>query len=177
MRETIGASEGEDEIEHYLTVIQEKTGVLIASAGWLGALHSSASDEHREALFKFGRNVGQIFQIVDDIIDIWADPEVSGKVPGTDLREGVFTLPVLYAMRQEDTTGARLREILTGPVTEDALVDEALELIRGSEGREKSFEVVQRYRQYGEQELAKLPDNQVTHALRQLMDFALERLG
>ncbi|OFT34530.1 geranylgeranyl pyrophosphate synthase [Corynebacterium sp. HMSC08A12] len=177
MRETIGARDGEDEIEHYLTVIQEKTGVLIASAGWLGALHSGASEEHREALFRFGRNVGQIFQIVDDIIDIWADPEVSGKQPGTDLREGVFTLPVLYAMQQDDATGARLREILTGPVTDDALVDEALELIRGSEGREKSFEVVRRYRHYGEDELAKLPENQVTQALRHLMDFALERLG
>lgn len=177
MRETVGASEGQDPIEHYMTVIQEKTGVLIASAGFLGALHAGAPREHVEALQLFGRNMGQVFQIVDDIIDVWSDPEESGKTPGTDLREGVFTLPMLYAMRQEDEIGARLREILVGPVTDDALVEEALELIRKSEGREKSLEDVEHYRVLAEAELAKLPDNDVTTALRQLMKFSLERLG
>lgn len=177
MRETVGASEGQDPIEHYMTVIQEKTGVLIASAGFLGALHAGAPREHVEALQLFGRNMGQVFQIVDDIIDVWSDPEESGKTPGTDLREGVFTLPMLYAMRQDDEIGARLREILVGPVTDDALVDEALELIRKSEGREKSLEDVEHYRALAEAELAKLPDNDVTTALRQLMKFSLERLG
>ncbi|MBC2682278.1 polyprenyl synthetase family protein [Corynebacterium anserum] len=177
MRETVGASEGEDPIEHYMTVIQEKTGVLIASAGFLGSLHGGAPREHVEALQLFGRNMGQVFQIVDDIIDVWSDPEESGKTPGTDLREGVFTLPMLYAMRQDDAIGARLREILVGPVTEDALVDEALDLIRRSHGREKSLEDVEYYRQRAEAELAKLPQNDVTDALRQLMKFSLERLG
>lgn len=133
MRETVGCPEGEDPVDHYMTVIQEKTGVLIASAGYLGALHSGAAAEHRDALFRFGRHMGQVFQIVDDIIDIWSDPEDSGKIPGTDLREGVFTLPVLYAMNEDNAGGERLRELLTGPVTDDALVDEALTLIRASE--------------------------------------------
>ncbi|MGO1949696.1 MAG: polyprenyl synthetase family protein [Mycobacteriaceae bacterium] len=177
MRETVGTSDGVDEIEHYMMVIQEKTGVLIASAGYLGALHSGATEEHRTALFHFGRHMGQVFQIVDDIIDIWSDPEVSGKVPGTDLREGVFTLPVLYAMQEQNPGGERLRELLTGPVTDDALVDEALTLIRASGGRTRSLEDVERYRGYGEDELAKLPDVPATSALRRLMEFSLQRLG
>lgn len=177
MRETVGAKPGEDPIEHYMQVIQEKTGVLIASAGYLGSLHAGAAPEHREALFQFGRHMGQVFQIVDDIIDIWADPEVSGKVPGTDLREGVWTLPVLYAMRQEDEIGARLRELLVGPVIDDATVDEALELIKRSRGRELAEKDVEHYRALGEQELDKLPANEVTEALRHLMGFALKRLG
>src|SRR5699024_8866522 len=111
MRETVGAADGEDAIEHYMTGIQQKTGVLIASAGDLGALRAAAQQEHVDAVAQFGRHMGQIVQIVDDIIDIWADPEESGKTPGTDLREGVFTLPVLHAMRQEDEVGARLREL------------------------------------------------------------------
>jgi heptaprenyl diphosphate synthase len=177
MRETVGTTEGIDEVEHYMMVIQEKTGVLIASAGYLGALHSGASEEHRNALFQFGRHMGQVFQIVDDIIDIWSDTEESGKVPGTDLREGVFTLPVLYAMREDTVGGARLRELLTGPVTDDALVEEALTLIRESEGRARALEDVERYRGYGEDELAKLPTGPATDALRSLMEFSLERLG
>lgn len=177
MRETVGVAEGQDSIEHYMTVIQEKTGVLIASAGYLGAFHSGASAEHVDALHKFGRNMGQIFQIVDDIIDVWSDPEESGKTPGTDLREGVFTLPVLYAMRQEDQVGERLREILVGPVTDDALVDEALTLIRSSDGRECALEDVRRYEVLAEEQLARLPENYVTTALRRLMSFALLRLG
>ncbi|OFS17774.1 polyprenyl synthetase family protein [Corynebacterium sp. HMSC27B11] len=177
MRETVGAADGEDAIEHYMKVIQEKTGVLIASAGYLGALHSGAEQEHVDALAQFGRHMGQIFQIVDDIIDIWADPEESGKTPGTDLREGVFTLPVLHAMRQEDEVGARLRELLTGPVTDDAVVEECLELIQRSNGRELAERDVEHYRGLAEAELAKLPANEVTEALRHLLAFSLDRLG
>lgn len=177
MRETVGAKPGEDEIEHYMTVIQEKTGVLIASAGFLGAMHAGASDEVRDALFSFGRNMGQIFQIVDDIIDIWSDPKESGKVPGTDLREGVWTLPVLYALREDSVGGARLRELLTGPVTEDAVVEEALELIRQSEGRALAEQDVERYRKSAEAELSKLPEGDMTDALRTLLGFSLQRLG
>lgn len=177
MRETVGAPEGADPIDHYMTVIQEKTGVLIASAGYLGALHAGAAREHIDALRAFGRHMGQVFQIVDDIIDIWSNPEESGKTPGTDLREGVFTLPVLYAMGQEDEVGARLREILTGPVTDDALVEEALGLIHQSTGRERALEDVESYRQRAEEELNKLPEGETTSALRELMNFALQRLG
>ena len=177
MRETVGCPEGEDPVDHYMTVIQEKTGVLIASAGFLGSMHGGAPEEQRDALFRFGRHLGQVFQIVDDIIDVWSDPEESGKTPGTDLREGGFTLPVLYAMREQTPGGERLREILTGPVTDDALVDEALTLIRASAGRERSLADVERYRDLGEAELALLPENPVTTALRRLMNYSLARLG
>ncbi|KAB1504590.1 polyprenyl synthetase family protein [Corynebacterium sp. 320] len=177
MRETVGCEPGGDEIEHYMKVIQEKTGVLIASAGYLGSMHAGAPDEVRDALFRFGRHMGQVFQIVDDIIDIWSDPKDSGKVPGTDLREGVWTLPVLYALREDGAAGDRLREILTGPVAEDALVDEALSLIRASEGREKAEADVERYRQLAEEELDALPAGEVTDALRALLTLSLKRLG
>lgn len=177
MRETVGPPADEDDIEHYMQVIQEKTGVLIASAGYLGALHAGVPEDQRTALFRFGRHLGQVFQIVDDIIDIWSDPEESGKTPGTDLREGVFTLPVLYAMREDTAGGARLRELLTGPVTDDGLVAEALTLIRASDGRERALADVERYRGLGEDELALLPDVPATTALRNLMAYSLGRLG
>ena len=87
MRETEGPGTG-DPIEHYMKVINEKTGVLIAAAGYLGALHSGADMETAVCLQAVGAAVGMVFQIVDDIIDIFSTPEDSGKTPGTDLREG-----------------------------------------------------------------------------------------
>src|SRR5699024_7883870 len=152
-------------------------GVLIASAGYLSALHSDAQQEHVDALAQFGRHMGQIFQIVDDIIDIWADPEKSGKTPGTDLRESVFTLPVLHAMRQECKVGARLRELLSGSVIEDAVVQEYVDLIKRPNGRELAERYVEHFRSLAAEEMAKLQYNAVTEALRHLLAFSLDRLG
>lgn len=177
MRETVGSTDGLSPVDHYMTVIQEKTGVLIASAGYLGSLHAGATPEIRDGLARFGRHMGQLFQIIDDVIDIWADPEVSGKEPGTDLREGVATLPVLFAMEQDDATGARLRELLTKPLTDDAEVEEALELIKSSQGRERTLAAAEEYRLKAEQELEALPAGAVTNALRALLGFAFERLN
>ena len=79
-----------------------------------------------------------VFQIVDDIIDIFSDTDQSGKTPGTDLREGVFTLPVLYAMAEDSEAGRELREMLTGPLHTDAEVERALSLIGQTQGRARS---------------------------------------
>ena len=104
MRETRGAAEHVDSVEHYLKVVYEKTACLIAASGRFGATFSGADDEQIERLSRLGGIVGTAFQISDDIIDIDSDPDESGKLPGTDLREGVHTLPVLYALRETDPT-------------------------------------------------------------------------
>lgn len=176
MRETIGPRD-EDPIDHYVKVIREKTGVLIASAGYLGGLHGGASEEHIAALRGYGSAIGMVFQIVDDIIDIFSDPAESGKTPGTDLREGVFTLPVLYAMAEEGEVGAELRSLLTGPLTDDAVVDRVLDLLRQSGGRERALADVQFYLAEAEQQLDRLPDTSVTQALRRVAEYSAHRLS
>lgn len=176
MRETVGPR-GEGSIEHYTKVIREKTGVLIASAGYLGALHGGATEDQVDALKRYGSAVGMVFQIVDDIIDIFSDPEESGKTPGTDLREGVFTLPVLYAMEEDSQVGAELRELLTGPVTDDATVDRVLTLLASSTGRARALADIQRYLAEAEEQLDRLPQNNVTVALRTLAEFSARRVG
>ncbi|OFS22886.1 polyprenyl synthetase family protein [Corynebacterium sp. HMSC04H06] len=176
MRETIGAGEA-NAIEHYRAVIEEKTAVLIASAGYLGAYHSGAAPEHAQALKRIGSAVGMIFQIVDDIIDIFSDPEESGKTPGTDLREGVFTLPVLYALEEDSPAGEQLAQLLTGPLKDDATVERAIDLLRQSAGREKALDDVRYYLDQVDTELARLPDNSATTALRQLATYTVKRVG
>lgn len=176
MRETIGAGEA-NAVDHYMAVIREKTAVLIASAGYFGAYHSGAAPEHAEALRRIGGAVGMIFQIVDDIIDIFSDHLSSGKTPGTDLREGVFTLPVLYALQEEGPVGEELRGLLTGPLRSDEEVDRALRLLHESGGREKSLADVRGYLRVVEEQLSVLPENSASEALRQLADYTVRRVG
>ncbi|MGC7268600.1 polyprenyl synthetase family protein, partial [Mycobacteroides abscessus subsp. abscessus] len=85
MRETRGAADHVDSVDHYLKVVYEKTACLIAASGRFGATFSGANDEQIERLSRLGGIVGTAFQIADDIIDIDSDPDESGKTPGTDL--------------------------------------------------------------------------------------------
>lgn len=176
MRETVGAGKS-NPVDHYMKVIEEKTGVLIASAGYLGGLHAGASAEHIAALQDFGAAIGMVFQIVDDFIDIFSDPKESGKTPGTDLREGVFTLPVLYALEEDTEVGEQLRGLLTGPLHEDAEVEQALALLAQSTGRQRSLDDIHAYLDQAEQALTKLPENATTQALRNLARFTALRVG
>lgn len=176
MRETIGAGEA-NAVEHYLQVIEEKTAVLIASAAYLGAYHAGASEETCQALKRIGAAVGMIFQIVDDVIDIYSNAADSGKTPGTDLREGVFTLPVLYALEEEGAVGDELRGLLTGPLNDDESVERALELLGRSGGRRRALEAVRGYLDVVERELDGLPDIPAASALRHLADYTFKRVG
>jgi heptaprenyl diphosphate synthase len=118
-----------------------------------------------------------VFQISDDIIDIDSDPDESGKVPGTDLREGVHTLPVLYALRESGPDADRLRELLAGPVDDDEKLAEALNLLRRSPGMAKAKETVARYAEQARHELANLPDGPGRQAMASLVDYTVNRHG
>jgi heptaprenyl diphosphate synthase len=113
----------EPDREHYLEVIEEKTGSLIAASCRLGGLLAGLPREAVEALSDFGHHLGMSFQLADDVLDIASEPDDSGKLPGTDLREGVRTMPVLYAIEAEgrDSDLARLLEDPTDANVEDAL--------------------------------------------------------
>jgi heptaprenyl diphosphate synthase len=174
MRETVGASSDEDAIEYYLKVIYEKTGSLIATAGRFGGWFSGADDVHVHALDRIGRILGTGFQISDDIIDIASPATESGKIPGTDLREGVRTLPMLYALADEDTD-ARLRELLSGPLDADADIEEALQRLRASNGLAHARRTLDGYAEKARLELASLPDCPAREALAMLVDYVVAR--
>ncbi|CKN00737.1 polyprenyl-diphosphate synthase [Mycobacterium tuberculosis] len=177
MRETRGTSENVDSIEQYLKVVQEKTGSLIGAAGRLGGMFSGATDEQVERLSRLGGVVGTAFQIADDIIDIDSESDESGKLPGTDVREGVHTLPMLYALRESGPDCARLRALLNGPVDDDAEVREALTLLRASPGMARAKDVLAQYAAQARHELALLPDVPGRRALAALVDYTVSRHG
>ena len=177
MRETRGIPDGADSIEQYLKVVHEKTGCLIGAAGRFGAMFSGADGDQIERLSRLGGLIGTAFQIADDIIDIDSDSDESGKLPGTDVREGVHTLPMLYALAEPGPDGARLRELLAGPVEDDEAVAEALTLLRASPGMAKAKDVLAQYAARARHELDQLPDVAGRRALAALVDYTINRQG
>ncbi|HEV7646834.1 MAG TPA: polyprenyl synthetase family protein [Actinophytocola sp.] len=178
MRETVGPRDGDDRVVHYLAVIGQKTGSLIATAGRYGGMFSGATAEHIDALHRFGELIGIAFQISDDIIDIASPADESGKTPGTDLREGVLTLPMLYALSPEYAGGEpdpRLRELLAAPVTDDDLVEEALTLLRKSPGLEQAVRTLSEYADRARTELNVLPESPARDALNMLARYVVAR--
>jgi heptaprenyl diphosphate synthase len=175
--ETVGPR-GTDPIEHYLHVIAEKTASLIATSARFGGLFSGAAPQHVEALAGYGEIIGLAFQLSDDLLDIASESVQSGKTPGTDLREGVPTLPVLYTLAGDDTdaSAVRLRELLApGPITDDALHAEALGLLRESAAMKRARETVRSYAEEARTRLAPLPSGSARQAMESLCDFIADR--
>ncbi len=177
MRETVGVRDGDDPVQHYLRVVAEKTGSLIATCGRYGAMFSEADEEQVQRLRRLGDAVGTAFQISDDIIDISSVSAESGKTPGTDLREGVHTLPVLYALAEHGPDAERLRVLLDGPVTDDADVAKALSLLERSSGLVEAKAILAGYAEAARVELAALPDGPANTALQRLVDYTVARTG
>ena len=173
MRETVGAGPDDDPVHHYLDVIGQKTGSLIATAGRYGGMFSHAAPEHTAALQRYGDLIGTAFQISDDIIDIASPADESGKTPGTDLREGVRTLPMHYALAGDPDP--RLTELLAGPITDDDAVDEALTLLRKSPGLEQAVRTLGDYADRARAELEVLPPCSARDALVMLARYVVAR--
>jgi heptaprenyl diphosphate synthase len=175
--ETVGPRSA-DPIAHYLQVIADKTGSLIGTSARFGGMFSGVDQSTVEAVTEYGDTVGVAFQLSDDLLDIASAGAESGKTPGTDLREGVPTLPVLYALTDDasDASTVRLREILShGPITDDAVVAEALELLRDSAALKRARETVRGYAERARSQLHGLPDVPARRALESLADFIADR--
>ncbi len=175
--ETVGPRDS-DPVGHHLHVVAEKTGSLIATSARFGAMFAGAPPAAVDALARYGETMGVAFQLSDDLLDISSESPQSGKTPGTDLREGVPTLPMLYALRSDeaDLASVRLREILaSGAVTDDDLHAEALGLLRESPALKRARETVRGYAERARSELVGLPDLPARHALESLCDFIADR--
>ncbi|MFM7860509.1 MAG: polyprenyl synthetase family protein, partial [Candidatus Nanopelagicaceae bacterium] len=116
IQETQGPSAGDDPLEHYLQVVADKTGSLIATSLRFGSMFAGCTREEIETLTQFGEKIGIAFQLADDVIDIASDSHESGKTPGTDLREGIPTLVTLNALKSEDPKDASLKLALSAPI-------------------------------------------------------------
>jgi len=176
--ETVGVRPGEDPLDHYMHVITEKTGSLIATSGRFGAMFSGLSDEKADLIADACLRIGVAWQLSDDILDIASTSAESGKVQGTDLRQGVRTLPVLYALRgtATDLDAVRLRELLSlDQLDEPALHAEALSLLRTSPAVEEARQTVRTWIAEARAQLAQLPEVPARAAFESLCDFVNTR--
>ncbi|MFC3493599.1 polyprenyl synthetase family protein [Glycomyces rhizosphaerae] len=172
INETMPQPEGIDAVEWHLEILSEKTGSLIATCAKFGAWFAGAAEETIAIAEEFGEVIGVAFQITDDIIDIASDS--SGKTPGTDLLEGVPTLPVIYALADDDPAEARLRELVAGPVPEEDL-PEALELLRASKALEQAKATLLQYQERARGLAKSLPEGPAQKALVDICDYMIER--
>ncbi|MGZ4535686.1 MAG: polyprenyl synthetase family protein [Nocardioidaceae bacterium] len=162
--ETLGPGAGEDPLDHYLRVVAGKTGSLIATSARYGARFAGAPLAVEEALTAYGERVGSAFQLSDDILDIASDSDESGKTPGTDLREGVPTLPVLIARRSTDPADERLLELLDADLSDDTLHAEALDLLRKHRAMDEARAYVLERAAEARELLTALPEGPVREA-------------
>ncbi len=176
--ETVGVRPGEDPLDHYMHVITEKTGSLIATSGRFGAMFAGLSDETADLISDACLRIGVAWQLSDDVLDIASSSAESGKEQGTDLRQGVRTLPVLYALRSTaaDADAVRLRELLTeADLTDPVLHAEALAALRQSAALEEARETVRSWVREARALLAQLPDVPARAAFENLCDFVNTR--
>ncbi|CAB4858076.1 MAG: polyprenyl synthetase family protein [Actinobacteria bacterium] len=175
--ETVGPEQGNDPVKHHLQVLADKTGSLIAASGRYGALMSGADPATVEVLAQFGECIGVAFQLADDLVDITSESDQSGKTPGTDLREGVPTLAALIALGGQAEGDARLRELLSRPIPDDAEHAEALSLLRGHVALDEARMEARRWADEARRVLAVLPDGGARQTLELLCDYVVSRTG
>jgi heptaprenyl diphosphate synthase len=176
--ETVGVRPGEDPLDHYMHVITEKTGSLIATSGRFGAMFSGLPGETADLISDACLRIGVAWQLSDDVLDIASTSAESGKEQGIDLRQGVRTLPVLYALR--GTSGgrdaARLRELLgDADLSDPGLHAEALQLLRESPAVEEARVTVRTWVSEARDLLAQLPEVPARAAFETLCDFVNTR--
>jgi heptaprenyl diphosphate synthase len=171
--ETVGPNDGQDPLDHYLQVVADKTGSLIATSALFGAKLSGATPEVQQVMADFGEQIGVVFQLSDDIIDITSD--VTGKTPGTDLREGIPTLPTLLARKSNDPADARLLELLDSDLRDDDALTEVLALLRRHRSIDEAREEVRRRAEHARSLLEPLPAGPARDALEALCTTVVTR--
>lgn len=178
LAETIGPRPTEAPLDHYMRVISEKTGSLIATSGRFGAMFSGAPEPVVDLIADACMRIGVAWQLSDDVLDVASTSSQSGKEPGTDLRQGVRTLPVLYALASTSPAESRLRYLLSeADLSDSGLHAEALSLLRSSPALEQARSTVRAWIGEARAIVVQLPEVPARAAFETLCDFVIGRTG
>ena len=176
LHETLGPNQGEDPLEHYLNVLRDKTGSLIALSARLGAMLSGADEKYQEPLQLFGERIGVAFQLADDLIDIRSKTQDSGKVSGTDLLAGVPTLPVLLLSGFDDAKSRELASDIASGITSEQLPG-ILDRLRNHPAMETAQAQTLEWAERAIEAIEPLPEGGVKNALVAFARAVVERKG
>ncbi len=181
MHETVGPTDADDPVDFYLQVLSDKTGSLIAAAAQAGVIFSNGPEQFEQPMVTFGEKAGVAFQLLDDVIDLSADPGETGKVPGTDLRAGVPTMPYLVLAQRTDADATALRARIDEGVAQiadgadPALLDEPLAQLRDHEATQATLDLAHAWSHEAIEALAPLPDGSVREALTRFAQAVADR--
>jgi heptaprenyl diphosphate synthase len=181
MHETLGPQAGDDPVAFYLQVLSDKTGSLIAAAAQAGVIFSNGPREFEPAMAEFGEKAGVAFQLLDDVIDLSGDPDETGKVPGTDLRAGVPTMPYLLLGQRADAASVALRERIDAGVAaiadgaDPATLDADLAELREHAATEATRELASSWSRAAVAALEPLPDGPVREGLTRFAQAVADR--
>ena len=167
--ETATLNDPRRSVADYEDTIRSKTAALFRAAGELAATTSGADANAGRALRSYGENLGLAFQIVDDLLDLVGDPDIIGKDPGTDLKEGVFTLPVLIACEKDP----ELVELLASGERDLAAV---LPYLRKTRALDEALARAREFAEYARKSLTDLPPGEYLETLAIVVDGALAQL-
>ncbi len=176
IRETEAAGRPETTVDAYMEIIRRKTAALIAASCRLGGMMSDASSEVIEALDDFGTALGMAFQLSDDIMDLTSSEAELKKIPGQDVKEGVYTLPVLVALH-DPRRGAELRELLAGGPPDGERLARALEMVRSDGALGLARAEVSRHVRRAKDLAGGFADGPAREAFLHLADFLAARCG
>ncbi|WP_416445048.1 polyprenyl synthetase family protein [Leucobacter sp. HNU] len=186
LHETVGPKEGDDPIAHYIQVLADKTGALIATAARMGVMFGEAATEYADPVTEYGERIGVAFQLVDDVIDLSPKKEATGKRAGTDLRAGVATLPVLLLRRRAAGGDAAASELLAridagvariAAGEDPGLLDAEVEALREHEVTRETEAEAKRWASEAVAQLGALPKSSVRRALERMADSIVNREG
>ena len=182
LNETFGPQDGDDPLKFYIQVLADKTGSLVASAAAFGAMHAGADQATIDALTQFGERLGVAFQIADDVIDLGPEAGASGKTPGTDLREGVDTLPVLLLRRAQsngnlDPEGQKILSMLGGDLSSDQALAALVERLREHDVVSQTRELARQWCDSSLECIADLPDGEAKQALISFAHLMVDRVA
>ncbi|GAA3609341.1 polyprenyl synthetase family protein [Marihabitans asiaticum] len=169
--------DGQDPREYYRSVLADKTGVLVATAARYGAMFGGCSPEVVDMATEYGERLGVAFQLADDLIDIASRSGDSGKTPGTDLREGKRTLPVLNALASEDPADDELKALLVSDLDDPERLERVLELLRPHPAMTAAREEMLAVGRRAAEVLDPLPESDAKAALLALVASVVDRAG
>ena len=186
LHETVGPQPGEAPIPHYIQVLADKTGALIATAARMGVMFSGAPAEYADPVMEYGERIGVAFQLIDDVIDLSPKKEQTGKKAGTDLRAGVATLPLLLLRDRAaagNTADAELLARIEAGVAaiedgaDPAVLDPEVTALREHEVTSETEATARRWATDAVAALDVLPKSAVKRALERMADSIVNREG
>lgn len=174
IKQMLSCYDVEQGLKDYLRRIQCKTALLISVSCQLGAIISDAPPAEIAALKKYGYYVGMAFQITDDILDLVADEKTLGKPTGNDIRQGIVTLPVIYALKFLPER-QKLIDMLSSPDICRSQTASMIDMVARSGGIDYAYEASRKYAYLAQQQLGLLPDKPEKEILSKIADFILVR--